>query len=493
MSIEASTYSPHRSGAESFTVRRGDDLVAYYPFLAPGQPLREAAEWVPLVHARSLPGGAVEPAFYDAIKEEIIARLRAVMADPATALDGLFFDIHGAMNVIGRLDAEGDLATAVRAAVGPDVLISTSMDLHGNVSRPLASAMDLLTCYRMAPHEDAMLTKQRGVYKLLSRLGTPAHPGPGRVHKAWLPVPVLLPGEKTSTRIEPAKSLYGELYWVEAQPGVLDASIWVGYAWGDEPRNMAVIEVEGDDAEACRRYAEMLGRRLWDVRHEFVFVAPTGSLAECVDAALAGGAKRPFFISDSGDNPTAGGTGDVTWSLTRLVADPRLAGAGAPTTLVASIFDAEAVAACQAAGVGAAVDLEAGARIDHVHAGPVRLRGEVARLTEGDETSGPVAVVRVGAAGETGGVYAIITTRRKPYHTLSDFAAAGLDPRRADIVVVKIGYLEPELFDMAADWLLGLTPGGVDQDLVNLSAVAITRPMFPWDDDFAPGLGAEVL
>jgi len=487
MSIEASTYCPHISGEDSFTVRRGDDLLAYYGFLDPGQPLRESAQWVPLVHARSLPGGPVEPTFFDAIKDETVRRLRETMASPDMALDGLYFDIHGAMNVIGRQDAEGDLAEAVRAAVGPDVLISTSMDLHGNVSRRLVENVDFLTCYRMAPHEDAFLTKRRAVYKLLCRLGTKAHPGPGRAHKAWLPVPVLLPGEKTSTRLDPARAIYNELYWVEVQPGVLDASIWVGYAWGDEPRNMTVVEVEGDDADACKRLAEMLAHRWWDARRDFCFVAPTGDLAQCVDAALASPA-RPFFVSDSGDNPTAGGAGDVTWSLSHLVADARLTGPNSPNTIVASIFDAAAVAACQQAGVGARVTLDAGANIDHLHAGPVQLDGVVEQLTEGDDTSGPVAVVRVG------GIRAIITTRRKPYHTLSDFQAAGLDPRLADIVVNKIGYLEPELFEMAADWLLALTPGGVDQDLLRLNPKAITRPMFPWDEDMPdPSLTAVLL
>ena len=49
-------------------------------------------------------------------------------------------------------------------------------------------------------------------------------------------------------------------------------------------------------------------------------------------------------------------------------------------------------------------------------------------------------------------------------------------------MVVKIGYLEPELFDMAADWMLALTPGGVDQDLARLGHRRIQRPMFPLDD-----------
>jgi len=28
---------------------------------------------------------------------------------------------------------------------------------------------------------------------------------------------------------------------------VIDAAIWIGYAWADEPRNHAVVMVTGDD------------------------------------------------------------------------------------------------------------------------------------------------------------------------------------------------------------------------------------------------------
>ena len=37
-------------------------------------------------------------------------------------------------------------------------------------------------------------------------------------------------------------------------------------------------------------------------------------------------------------------------------------------------------------------------------------------------------------------------------------------------------------YDMAADWMLALTPGGVDQDLARLGHRRVRRPMFPLDD-----------
>ncbi len=483
ISIESSTFSPHISGTEAFTVRRGEDLIGYYPFLDEGRELRGAAEWVPLMHARSLPGGAVDADLYVAFRDEIVERIRN-----AGHLDALFFDIHGAMSVIGRQDAEGDLARHVREALGDGVLVSTSMDLHGNVSWELLESVDLITCYRMAPHEDEMNTKERAVWNLLTRLrsGDGADVQKRRPLKAWVPVPVLLPGEKTSTRIEPAKGIYDQVPPVAALDGVVDAAIWVGYAWADEPRCQAYVVVTGDDEAVIRREAERLASLYWDARDDFAFVAETATLAEGIEAALAPDAPRPYFLSDTGDNPTAGGAGDVTWTLAQLIASETLA--AADVRLVhASIFDAGAVAQAAAAGVGGAVDLEAGARVDHNAHGPVRLQGTVYSITEGDPTAGTQAVIQVG------NVFAIITERRKPFHHIADFTQLGLDPSEFGIIVVKIGYLEPELFDAAAGWKLALTPGGVDQDLLRLGHSHLSDGVFPFAaDGAAPSLTARV-
>ncbi len=92
------------------------------------------------------------------------------------------------MTVEGVDDAEAVLLARIRETVGADVIVSTSMDLHGNVSRELAHMSDLITCYRMAPHEDHMETKERAARHLRDLLTT----GAPRPVKAWIPVPVLL-------------------------------------------------------------------------------------------------------------------------------------------------------------------------------------------------------------------------------------------------------------------------------------------------------------
>lgn len=467
IAIESSTFSPHRTGMADFRVTRGADLLARYTWTAASENAASDVEWVPLLHAVSLPGGAVLAEAYESLKSEILTRL--VDAGP---LDGLMLDIHGAMSVVGMTDAEADFVAAIRATVGPSVMISASMDLHGNVSRDFVSHLDLVTCYRMAPHEDAWETKERAARNLVARLKSGVRP-----HLAWVQIPVLLPGEKTSTRIEPAHSLYGRLPGIEAMDGILDASIWVGYAWADEPRCQAAVVVTGDDPKLVQDTATSLAEEYWRVRADFAFVAPTGTLDECVSQGLASKA-RPFFISDSGDNPTAGGAGDVSWTLGKLLEYPSL------SAIYASIVDPAAV---EVAKAGGDVDLLVGGKIDPGPSGPVRVTGTVRTVRE-DPVGGTVVVV------QSGGVHVIITQRRKPYHLVRDLTDLGLDPAAVDLTFVKIGYLEPELYDLAQGWLLALTPGGVDQDLLRLGHKRIQRPLYPFDPDMStPDLTATLL
>ena len=112
---------------------------------------------------------------------------------------------------------------------------------------------------------------RRGVVNLLDRLTS----GKGRpAYKAWVAVPVLVSGEWSSTRAEPAKSLYAMVPEVEAMPGVIDAGIWIGYVWGDDRRNQGVVMVYGDDKAQVEAGAKKLAQKFWDVRRQFTLAAP---------------------------------------------------------------------------------------------------------------------------------------------------------------------------------------------------------------------------
>jgi len=477
--IESSTFSPARSDVNSFKQLRGDEIFNYYPFFGVDSSLRKAANWFPTLRARAIPGGMVTKETYESLVGEILEKLKKNLP-----YDGLFLDIHGASSVEGMDDPEGDFIQRIRKVVGTDCMISTSMDLHGNVTPELVKHTDLITCFRLAPHEDAMETRRRAVQNLLDRLES----GKGKPkYKAWIPVPILLPGEKTSTRIEPGKSLYAKIDPLTKTDGVIDAAIWVGYAWGDAPRNTATVTAYGDSKEEVAKAAEHLAKSFWDVREKFEFVAPVASLEECLNKAIAS-KKQPFIISDMGDNPTAGGAGDVTWTLQEVLKRSEFKKADGPSVIYASIPGPKFVEKAIELGEGAMIEASAGANVDARYAGPVMLKGKIEKIRHGDKHAETEVVVKVGS------VHVIVTKIRKPYHYEADFTNLGLNPRKTDIVMVKIGYLVPELYNMRGDWLMAQTPGGVDQDLERIGYKRIKRPMFPLDADMEdPDLSARII
>lgn len=464
--IECSTFSPAQTTLDMFRPLYGEDIIKSYPFFRNGDGLLERAEWIPAMVAWATPGGIVTRECYDSLLNRSLRLLEANMP-----YDGIFLDIHGAMSVIGLDDPEGDYITRIREVVGDDVIISASMDPHGCVSPKLAKNADLITSYRMSPHEDRYITKERAVVNLLDRLES----GKGKpAYKAWVKVPILLPGEKTSTRVEPGKSLYEAIVPVENMEGVIDAAIWMSYPWADEPRNHGVVMVVGDDREQVEAGAKSLAEKFWSARNEFEFVAPTTTLEDALAHALKSD-KKPYFISDMGDNPTAGGAGDVTWTLQKLLARPEFKEPGGKRLIYAAIPGPELVAQAREAGEGGRVRCKVGAAVDNRYAPPVMIDGIVEKIL--DNGNNDQVVVRVGS------MQVIVGEKRSPYHYERDFDRLGLKPREADIIVVKLGYLTEELYDMRGDWMMAQTRGGVDQDLLQLPYKRLERPIFPLDPD----------
>jgi microcystin degradation protein MlrC len=460
--IESGTFSPLRSTRADFVATSGAEMLARYPFLA--EPGFGEISPLPLAHFRAMPGGVVRRDAYEAMKGEILDRLAALSAPP----DAFYLDVHGAMVAEGIEDAEADLLAAIRARLAPGTLVTCSQDLHGNVSSTLVALTDIITAYRTAPHLDFMETRARALDLLLRARREGVRPVRARVG-----IPVLVSGEMSSTTTEPGRSLYAPLAEESARPGVWDASLWVGYAWADQARSTACTVVTGTDPAAVGQTAEEIARRYGEARHDFHFVSEACTIAEGIRRGLAAAAK-PVFLSDAGDNPTAGAAGDVPAALAGLLEHPALR-EGAATAVYASMPDAPAIARLRSVPTGATVDLTLGGKLDPLHGAPLPVTATLASFHDGPN---PQAVLHIG------GIRVIVTAKRRPYHHRADFLALGLDPLEFDLCVVKIGYLEPELAAMARGHLLLLSPGGVPPVLADIRYENLRRPMFPMDGDF---------
>ena len=457
--IECSTYSRIRTRMDEFRVFTAEKLAAAPEF---GFLRAYPHQFSPTLYARAVPGGAVERSAYDTFKSQFIQSLKELLP-----LDGLYLPMHGALYVDGMQDAEGDWIASAREVVGNECLISASYDLHGNLSRRVVDNLDMLTAYRTAPHIDVEETMRRACDLLVSCAAMQIRPT-----MVWVPIPVLLPGERTSTEDQPAKGLYAQLPAISSRTGVLDASLLVGYVWADEPRATASAVLTGTDPSLLEEEATRLGREYWEAREDFKFGVPVGSIAELIDQAQRL-TTQPVILADSGDNPTGGGVGDRAEVLQELLRR------GFKNALVAGIADLPATELCYQHAPGARLPLRIGATLDPLGSRPIEVEAEILFLLAAESPRDRRAVIRVE------GVTVVLTASRCPFHDIKNFTALGLDPTSFKLLAVKSGYLSPELAPLARPALMALSDGAIPQDLESLPPNKLRPPTFPFDRTFA--------
>jgi microcystin degradation protein MlrC len=455
--IESSTYSRIRARMADFSILTDDALTnsERFAFLK-----KYPVPFLPTVVAAATPGGPVDRATYDTIKADFLQRLQALLP-----LDGLFLPMHGAMFVDGMTDAEGDWMAAARKIVGPTCLLAASYDLHGNVSQRVIDQIDIFSAFRTAPHIDREETMQRSCAMLLHCLDQHIRPT-----LVWAPIPVLMPGERSSTTWQPGERLWAQLPKMNAAPGILDVSLLVGYVWADELRATACSVVTGTAPATQKNIAISLAQQYWDARKEFQFGTETGTIDECIVRAIKA-ATHPAILADSGDNPTGGGTSDRAEVLEELLKY------NAQNTVFAGITDQPATDKCYAVGVGSTLPLSIGATLDPLGSKPVHANAEVLFLFKTDKLEDREAVVQIE------GVTLVLSAKRRPYHDIADFTRLNLKPLSYKIIVVKSGYLSPELAPIANPSLMALSDGSINQDILHLPASKYRKPSYPFVGD----------
>lgn len=460
---ESNTFSTLLTKEADFRLLRGAEVLK-------GQEWTEVfkkanIELIPTLHAYAWPGGVVEHAAFEKFMNEILDSIKN-----AGHLDGIYMDMHGALHAEGYDDAQATLIKKIREIVGKEALIAGSFDLHGNLSPDFVSKIDIVTAYRTAPHRDGAETKARAAQMLADALQNGWKPCPECVV-----IPILVPGEKSITEVEPLHSIYQQIPGVAEKEGLLDASIFAGYCWADLPRSaMRVFVVARDEKyrDKAKKEAARLAQQIWDSRGKLELDVPSGSIDEMIKKSSEYPGKT-VFISDSGDNTTAGAPGDNTQLLKALLKHK------VKHALVAGIVDADALEQCKTAGLGKTVSLSLGGKVDTVFGKPLEIKGKVLFISPNSILKTP----RGDAIIETEGVKTVILNSRRSFTEVKDFTEAGLKPLDFSIVVVKLGYLYPQLRDVAPVHLMALTTGFCNLDMRTLPFKNIHRPSYPLDKE----------
>jgi microcystin degradation protein MlrC len=473
---ESNTFTPFLTTLEDFFVFYGSEIIL-------DRPTRRSSfegivttlqahdvESIPTVAAGAMPGGVVERSAYEKFKQAVLEKAHDV--------DGVCLALHGAMRAEGLDYCENDLLRDLRAKLGPDVPMTIALDMHANIVAEMVENVDAMVAYHTAPHIDAFETGVQAAQILLQILEEGI-----QLRMGFAKLPFLLPGEMAQTALDPMASMMRMVQEVEQHPDVLSASLANGHCWADIPDiGVAAVVVTKGDAELAQAEANHLASTFWARRAEFGVSAEAYPVEAAIEQAMAA-AESTVFLSDSGDNPGAGGTTDVPLVLEKLLIR------GATNVVVASIWDAEAVRACAAAGVGQKVTLSIGGKLDKQHGTPLEVTGRVRLLADGHyyqggirrplmrAKGGPVAVLNVG------GVDVILSSTRLSFVDPVQLRRLGLEPLDYGIVVLKRGYLTAPFQAISERSILAFSPGATNCDVRQMEFSRVNHPMYPLDPD----------
>ncbi|MBE6970281.1 MAG: M81 family metallopeptidase [Ruminococcaceae bacterium] len=381
-------------------------------------------ELVPSFELVTEPSAAVTSEVYELAESTIRRSL-----EEQGPFDGVLLALHGAMVAEGHPDAEGDFVALLREIVGDAVPIVVTLDLHGNITRKMADNASALVAYEKYPHTDSYATGKLGATILAETLRGRLNPQLGYRY-----VPYLLP--LFPSEFPEIKKFHDMARAYEMRPGVCCVRVCHGFFPSnvDEMGMSVLVVTDGDKAQA-QEIADELGRAIWEGRE--TLKRKYMALDEALDI-VEKAAEGPIVLADASDNPGAGGMGETTHILRRILERGICGGA------VVMICDPESVKACMAAGVGNRVQLRLGALYDPAYSGePLEVEGLVEHLSHGKYRNhgvmsrGMLFDIGKAATVNIGGNHVIITTLRTQPYDMEVMRCCGLDPEEQRFIVVK--------------------------------------------------------
>jgi microcystin degradation protein MlrC len=432
----------------------------------------EGAEIVPLVYTDLGAGGSASDEAFVHYRDLLCDGLRRVK----DRIDGVLLFLHGAMTTPTRTDPELEVMHAVRDVVGKAMPVFVASDLHGNVSADFCDYADALFGYHYSPHTDMDETGRRAARALVRRLRGEIAP----VTVIRKP-DVMLPSIFTATSVPPLSDIVAEGFaWERDQRGILDVSIFCGFAYADVPQvGFSVVVVADGDKALAERAADALAARIWETRETL--------LHEEVVLDLETGVERAYEISKTATRPVvllehADRLNDSTYLLDALVRR------GGRRVMVPYLLDPKAAAIAIEAREGATVTLRVGGWSSKRAGPPVEITGKV--LYAGDKSYrgtgkmwngytinlGPTAVI------DTGEIVISLVSRYVFAIDLDPFTQFGFDANDFDIVLLRSKTHFRAVYEPIAEAILIVdTPDWGPADLTTLPYKNARPGLFPLD------------
>jgi microcystin degradation protein MlrC len=464
---ETNTFAPVKADFAAFEeaggwpgLSRGQELFdavegVHLPITGAMEALdRHGHELVPLLWCAATPSAHVTEDAFERISEMFLSDLEKVLP-----VDGVYLDLHGAMVCEHFEDGEGEFLKRLRALLGDDVPVAVSLDLHANVTEAMVRNASVLDIYRAYPHVDMGETGARTAAHLHRLLETGE-----RWASAFRRTDFVIPLNWGCTLVDPAKSLYGKMPGLIAEP-VTAVSLALGFHLADIAEMGPGMVAYARDQKAADKAADALLQ--WVNEQEAAFAGRIWDPDEAVAEAItrANRADAPVVLADTQDNPGGGGTGDST-GLLRALVEGQATGA-----VLGLLCDPRAAAAAHTAGVGAQLSLDLGGKSGADGQHPYSADYKVLALGDGRFTAtGPMWLgsrMRLGpmALLEISGVRIVVASKAMQAADQSMFRHLGVEPAEQSIVALKSSvHFRNDFQDIADSILVVAAPGPVYAD-----------------------------
>ena len=440
------------------------------------------AEIVPIVYAQKTPGpfaSWLTTDCFDKYANEIAAGLAA-----AGRLDGVLLSLHGAMAVTAVPKPEAELVRRCRRAVGPDVPIMVTLDLHANEDHELTDAADAVFVLKTYPHIDS-----QEIGELAARCMVMTVRGEFQPAQALRKPGIVSASIFQASDHHPMKVIYDRCREWEKRPAVYCVSCAPGYAYADVVDiGMSIIAVTNGDQALADEIAQDVSDLAWTLRHDLTrkLPKPKEGVAEVMRLVAAG--KGPVVIADGADR-----IGDSTWVLRELLAQ------GATNWAIPGIADPPAAAALeQNHKVGDEVTLSIGGWYNDNSGTPVEVTGTIEYM--GRATYQLVGPMRRGATIKDGlairlnlgdNRHVVVAERMRGANDSAGLTSVGVDVGTLDIIVLKDRVHHRAFWDTVAKTDFPLdAPGLGPADLSLLEYENVPDDVFPIGKKWREGSGA---
>lgn len=418
--------------------------------------IEEQVEMVPLIYAAGMPGGMVKETTFLKHVEEICEKLKK-----AGNLDGIFLNLHGAMEVENIGSGELYLMKEIRKITGDILPIGVVMDTHGNNTAEYMAMVDVVRAYRSVPHVDMVESGEVVARHLIRGITHNIKTNP-----CFISLPFAIQGEKAIDSQYPLNEIFTRLYQIEEIPGISIATMFISCIWSDcynRCASVAVTPISPEYDELAQQKCIELAEFVTSLKDQFQFAAEVMSTEAAIRYAQNKNSNLPFFITDSGDNVTGGGVGDSTEILREFLSKPDLAG---KKICITGIWDRDTVEKCRDIEIGQTLTLSVGSgREDYAKkvelAGTIQAKGKMLAFFDKSPIGETVTL-------SCGNIHCTFTDTPSSFTWPEHFTAAGLQYMDYDVIVVKQGYLFASLSKISSGYIMALTNGATNQDISKL-------------------------